>query len=167
MLSADAIPDETIPNETPPSLDIADHEGYEPTSGGGTRLRVLIERNDDGWKPSPLPGAKALPDSIQSNYTKSTELIDALRKTGFRVRLVQPIEFNDEGEAVKSLVALVPVRQQRQAEQQSLADHVQAVETAAKGIANKLKLIEPFRSALLFAAQWHDEGKKADIWQRR
>ena len=111
-------------------------------------------------------GGKPLPDSIKPNYSKSTDLINALRKTGFRVRLVQPMEFNDEGEAVISLVALVPVRQQRQAEEQALVDHVQAVETTAKAIANKLKLVEPFRSALLFAAKWHDEGKKADIWQR-
>ena len=33
-------------------------------------------------------------------------------------------------------------------------------------IANELGLKDPVRAALLFAARWHDEGKKADIWQR-
>src|SRR5262249_33762352 len=43
-----------------------------------------------------------------------------------------------------------------------------AVEAEARRIADALDLAEhnPFRVALLFAARWHDEGKKAVVWQR-
>jgi CRISPR-associated endonuclease/helicase Cas3 len=173
MLSADAIPPEPEPDETSPprhALDIADHDGYESTPGAAPRLRVLIERTEEGWKASRFPGGKPLPDSINLKpiYERSTELIKDLQKndTGLRVRLVQPIAFDDEGEVLKSLLALAPMRQKPPQEEQLLSDHVQAVEAATKAIAGKLKLPEPFRSALLFAAKWHDEGKKAPIWQR-
>ena len=46
-----------------------------------------------------------------------------------------------------------------------MTKHVCAVETEATRIADELGLEDPVRSALIFAAKWHDEGKKADIWQ--
>jgi CRISPR-associated endonuclease/helicase Cas3 len=170
MLSADAIPPEPKPDEAAPAkppLDVADQEGYELARDLASRLRVLIKRTEDKWEPQALPGGKPLPDSVQQEPASFKQLIKRLATdTLLRVRLVQPIEFDSEGEAMKSFVALAPVRQRPPAEEQSLTDHVQAVEAAAKTLADKLKIDEPFRSALLFAAKWHDEGKKADIWQR-
>ncbi|MGH9351570.1 MAG: hypothetical protein ACRD2G_05335, partial [Terriglobia bacterium] len=48
-----------------------------------------------------------------------------------------------------------------------LTDHVCAVESEARRIAGELGLVDdnPVRIALLFAAKWHDEGKKSRIWQ--
>ncbi|MFA7236701.1 MAG: type I-U CRISPR-associated helicase/endonuclease Cas3 [Phycisphaeraceae bacterium] len=170
MLSTDAIPPESKPGESPPSpaLDIADHEGYELTPDcPNSRLRVLIERTDDGWKALPLPGGKPLPELIEPAYEKSTDLINALRKTGLQVRLVQPIAFNNEGETMKSLVALAPVRQQQQSEEQLLDEHISAVEKEAARLADALLRDNKIANAALrFAAKWHDEGKKAAIWQR-
>jgi CRISPR-associated endonuclease/helicase Cas3 len=166
MLSLEAFPVGATSETMPRMLDIADHAGYEATPNALARCRVIVERSDGGWRALRRLDGQPLPDSIASNYPKSTGLIDDLREPGFRVRLVQPIQLGDEGEPVTMLVALAPVRQRPPRAEQTLDEHVKAVECAAKLIAEKLKLREPFRAALLFAAQWHDEGKKAGIWQR-
>jgi CRISPR-associated endonuclease/helicase Cas3 len=82
------------------------------------------------------------------------------------VRLVQTIGFDDDGDAIRALICLSPVRAKQPRRKQLLEGHVTAVECEAQRLVAALKLEEPFRSALLFAAQWHDEGKKADRWQR-
>jgi CRISPR-associated endonuclease/helicase Cas3 len=63
---------------------------------------------------------------------------------------------------------LSPASSRDRPDDQSLDDHVSAVETEARRIADALRLAEddPIRIALIFAARWHDEGKKAGIWQR-
>ncbi len=62
---------------------------------------------------------------------------------------------------------LTPVANRDKRENQLLDAHVSAVEAAAWRIADALKLVEhdSARVALQFAARWHDEGKKARIWQ--
>jgi CRISPR-associated endonuclease/helicase Cas3 len=170
MLSADAIAPAPKPNDPPLlSLDVADHPGYEQRDDATPRLRVIIRRTDEGvWAPESLAGGVNISDrlDLEESYDSSPALFAALRKSGLRIRLVQPVDFNDEGDAVRSLVMLAPVADQTKPEDQSLVDHVGAVEKEAKGIAGKLELKDPFRAALLFAARWHDEGKKADVWQR-
>ncbi|MDZ4745315.1 MAG: type I-U CRISPR-associated helicase/endonuclease Cas3 [bacterium] len=166
LLDADAIPSETSNDVLPQLLDVADHDGYEPTVGIGTRTRVIIERSDDGWSAKPLiPGTTiaTLPD--QPSET-STELVNELRGDLYRVQFVQPIEYNQDDEPVRSLVSLVPLLQRPESQEQDLSFHVDRVEKVARLIAEKLNLSDLFREALLFAAKWHDEGKKAALWQR-
>lgn len=153
----------------PRSRDVADRSGYEHTDEARTRLRILIVRSDDGlWIPKPLPG-RTIPDniSLKPSYDKSSALFNDLKAASLRVRLVQPIKLDDEGDAVQSLVILAPAPVREAKEDQPLTKHVGAVESEAKRIADALHLSEhdPIRIGLLFAARWHDEGKKARIWQ--
>ncbi|MBW3595644.1 MAG: type I-U CRISPR-associated helicase/endonuclease Cas3 [Planctomycetes bacterium] len=152
------------------SLDVADHPGYEQRDDASPRLRLLIRRADDRqWIAESMPGV-AISERLQleATYSTSTQLFADLRKNDLRIRLVQPIELDDEGDAVRSLVMLSPISKKNKPEDQSLNDHVGAVECEARRIADALRLEanDPVRIALLFAARWHDEGKKADIWQR-
>ncbi len=169
MLDAEFIPKMSKQDDIEP-LDIADDPGYEQREDAETRLRVLIRRNEsDQWTADALPGGVALPTNLQlgSSYDRSSDLINALTSGGLRLRLVQPIKFDDEGDPTESLVLLSPVSSKGKPEDQSLCDHVGAVEEWARRIADALGLAEddPVRIALLFAAKWHDEGKKAVIWQ--
>ena len=129
---------------------------------------MIIKRTEDGWIAVPLiPGTviATLPDGP---FATSTKLVNALCGDRYRVRLVQPIRFDkdDEDKDVSSLVLLTSLRQRQPQVEQPLDEHVNKVYEWAKVFAEKLKLGEPFREALLFAARWHDEGKKAKLWQR-
>ncbi len=170
MLSADAMPPFPKPGDPPlQSLDVADYPDYEQRENAKPRLRAVIRRKDEGtWSAETLPGGVSISArlNLQDSYHSSTELFADLRKADLRVRLVEPIEFDEEGNDVRSLVMLAPATDKRSPEDQPLADHVEAVEKEAAGIADRLGLEEPTCAALLFAARWHDEGKKADIWQR-
>jgi CRISPR-associated endonuclease/helicase Cas3 len=168
MLSHEAIPPAPNSDDPPPkSLDVADEPGYEPRQDACARLRILIERTDDGWKAVPLPGGAVIPIdlNLEPSYATSKSLIRAMESTDLRVRLVQPVAFDDEDVSVKSLVILSPIADKTKQENQPLAAHVGAVQTEAQRIADEFGLKDPIRAALLFAAKWHDEGKKAAIWQ--
>lgn len=169
MLDAEAVPVEPQESSTPRSLDVADQPGYEPDLDLPSRVRVLIKRReDDRWTAEaliPQANIATLPDP-GDDFETSTKLVNELRGDQYRVRLVQPIRFNDDDEVVESLVLLVPSRQVPERDEQELNQHVEKVEDFARRIADKLKLSAPFRAALLFAAKWHDEGKKATLWQR-
>lgn len=171
MLDADSIPKKRKHDDPdPPSLDVADHVGYEQIEALRSRLRIIIKRSGDGsWTSSALPGAPILNGiHLDEVYATSAKLFDDLKRAGLRVRLRQPMRFDVEGDAIESLVALGPALAGGGHEDQSLTDHVCAVEAEAKRIADALGMAEddPVRIALLFAAKWHDEGKKAEIWQR-
>ena len=171
MLDASSIPPAPKNDESEPlSLDVADHSGYEQRDDASPRLRLIIRRTDAGWKTESLPGGTPISDRLQldEEYATSTSLFADLRKSDLRIRLVQPIELDEESDAVRSLVMLSPVTNKNKNEDQSLDTHVGEVETEARRIADALKLAkdDPVRVALLFAARWHDEGKKADVWQR-
>jgi CRISPR-associated endonuclease/helicase Cas3 len=171
MLEVESVPKTRGEDDPePPSLDVADREGYGPTDAARSRLRILIDRSQNRtWTPAALPGGAPISEDIklQLAYDKSTALFNNLRAADLRVRFVQPIRFNEEGESVQSLVILGPAPAEKSKEDQLLTDHIGAVEAAAKRIADALGLAEsdPIRIALLFAARWHDEGKKARIWQ--
>ena len=160
---------ETAPAR-PPTFDIADIQGYEPYKDAKRRLRTLIKRSGDTWSAHAMPGEIALPAGwgLEDSDGTSTRLVNQIStRSGLNVRLVQAVEFDEEGDPICSLVCLSPPPQQGQAaEKQYLDAHVRAVVEAADRIARSLKLEEPYRSALLFAAKWHDEGKKAIHWQR-
>lgn len=152
------------------SLDVADREGYEQTDSARPRLRIVIQKLDsDQWTAQPLSGGSPIPDDLMAqlepSYEKTTPLFNVLKSKDLRVRLVQPIEFDAEGDPVRQLVVLAPAPQRKKPEDQALADHVAEVEQHAVRIADELRLDDSFREALLFAARWHDEGKKADVWQ--
>lgn len=153
----------------PSTLDIADQPGYEQTDSVRSRLRILLERNDEGdWTIQPLPG-QSLPSDIKllGHYEKTTQLFADLRTAKLHVRLVQELKCNVEEDAEKLLVMLSPATKANKNEDQSLDGHVGEVVYHAERIASGLGLAEddPIRIALIFAAKWHDEGKKAEIWQ--
>lgn len=171
MLDAESVPKKRNDGDPePPSLDEADHIGYEQTDAIRSRLRIVIKRSEDGlWTPLPLPGGSIANDvRLEEVYAKSTKLFDDLKSAKLRVRLRQPICFDIEDDAVESLVALAPAFARKANDDQPLTEHVGAVEAEAERIADTLGLAEdnPVRIALQFAAKWHDEGKKAEIWQR-
>lgn len=168
MLSHDAIAPVPTPDDPPLSLDVADIPGYEQNKELRARLRILIDRSEGEWKPMALPGGAAIPAdlNLESSNESSTRLLNALKKADLRVRLVQPVTDDQEGDVVRSLIVLAPAPKDKKKEDQLLTEHIAAVEAQAKRIAEDLHLEDPLRSALLFAAKWHDEGKKADIWQR-
>lgn len=152
------------------SLDVADRSDYEPYENVPARIRVLIQRSEDGWSVEPLPGGELLPGrwELETRYATSTDLVNAIRQqSGLNVRLLRAIEKNADGEDIRALVCLAAVAPtQGNGVEQSLDEHVALVVKEAERIAEELALPEPFRSALLFAAAWHDEGKRAPIWQR-
>ncbi len=173
MLDAGSVPkgqdDETTVAQ---SLDIADHPGYEADRALQGRLRVLLKRDFDSgdWRIAPFPSNATLPDSIDpdTRERKTTPIVTQLQAAGFRVRRVQPIRLDDEGEPVESLVCLAPEVAGYKSEDQCLDEHVNTVVRHAIRITDNLQLPEnhPARVAAIFAATWHDEGKKAVVWQR-
>jgi CRISPR-associated endonuclease/helicase Cas3 len=169
MLDADAIPQAQEDNRERRSWDVADRSGYERTDEARSRLRIVIERSENGsWKAKPLPGLSVPEDvNLDASYEKSATLFDNLKAAKCRVRLVQAIKVDDEGNPVESLVILASAPKKTNREDQTLAEHVGAVESEAKRIVDALNLEhdDPARIATLFAAKWHDEGKKALIWQ--
>ena len=119
MLSHESIPPAPKPDDPPPpSLDVADEPGYEPREDARARLRILIERTDDGnWKALPLSGGATIPGDLKldSIYETSTRLFNAFKDAEFCVRLVQPVAFDEEDKSIRSLVALCAgVERQRQ-----------------------------------------------------
>ena len=171
MLSADAVSLSPKPDGPPLRwLDVADHPGYEQHDDATPRLRLIIRRTDGAnWVAESLSGCESISDRLvlEESYDSSEALFADLRKkAGLRIRLVQAVDFDDEDDAVRSTVMLAPVPDKANPEDQTLAYHVGAVEEKAQGIAERLELKGCIRDALLFAARWHDEGKKADIWQR-
>lgn len=174
MLSAESVFVAKEVDETKPaSLEVADIAGYEHVDAAVSRLRVLITRGEKGWTVDTesrlgAPPANVLQIVGDAPYNKSTALINNIQSAGYRLRLVQPLRFDDEGSTVESLVCLAPAAESTPNEDQALADHVKQVSHQAERIADNLNLApeNPLRVALLFAARWHDEGKKADGWQR-
>lgn len=167
MLSQEAI---ILDTDSPPrSLDVADQAGYERNKDDRARLRVVIQRSGNEWRPVHPPDGLAIPADLklQPPYKSWSQLREALMKANLRIRLVQPFTFdNEEGDTERSLVMLAPAPKSKKKENQLLTEHVDAVKRNAEQIADALELKDPIRSALIFAAKWHDEGKKANIWQR-
>lgn len=151
-----------------PSLDVADKAGYESRGDDRPRLRLIIKRTDEGWTPLPLPGGEPIPAylNLESTYETQNALFNAIHGSGLRRRLVQSLELDEEGTTVQSLVLLAPIGNKSKPERQTLEKHVGFVEAEAQRITDECGLKDPIRAALLFAAKWHDEGKKADVWQR-
>lgn len=150
-------------------LDIADVPGYEREAGATPRMRVLITRSENGWIAHPFPSGASLPDSWKGKgpQPKSTLLVKQLRESsGLKVRLVQPVQRDEQGDLC-SLVCLAPPPKQTKKQEQTLDEHVSLVEKEADRVASALLAGDIVASAALrFAAKWHDEGKKADRWQR-
>lgn len=150
------------------SLDIADIAGYERNPDAKARRRLLIDRTESGWTARAIPGAEPLPDgwNLPDPPDKSTPLVRHIRaQSSLKVRLVQPLRWDEEGDLC-SLVCLAPPPKQQQPKQETLEDHVGAVEKQADRLASVLlKNDNVAAAALRFAAKWHDEGKKADRWQ--
>ncbi len=169
-LGSASIPEISKDGEAEPdSFDVADQPGYEQTDEARSRLRIIIERTEAGWIARCLPGGRDIPDDVllPPPQEKTKPLFEAFKKANFRVRLRQDVEFDEEGDATRSIVCLAPAPKDKNNEDQLLTEHVGNVEKEAKRIANALHLADddPIRIALLFAAKWHDEGKKARIWQ--
>ncbi len=170
MLDVDTIRKERKGTDPEPeSLDVADRPGYEQNDAARPRLRLVIRKSDGVWTAHPLAGGGPIPDDIKSvlqpSYDTTTPLFTSLKRSNLRVRLVQKIRFDEDGDATESLMLLAPARKNGKSEDQSLTAHVADVEEHARRLADELHLPGTFHEALIFAARWHDEGKKAPIWQ--
>jgi CRISPR-associated endonuclease/helicase Cas3 len=162
-VAAEPQPDVSI---APRFLDVADEPGYEREIEDHPRLRLLLERREDGCLVKAMPGAILPPDLNGIMPGELTPLIDEIKKRlRMNLRLRQPLAFNTEGNVRGYLLSLYPSRAKKPASKQPLDKHVEAVEASAAGIADRLQLAEPFLSALRFAAKYHDEGKKTRTWQ--
>ena len=141
-------------------------ESYVPGARIPRRM-CIIKRTDEGWIAEPLMPGRIVATMPDGALATSTKLVNSLRGDRYQVGLVQPIEFDedDENTVLRSLVLLTPLSKRQQQEEQPLDEHVEMVFEWAKVFAEKLKLGEPFCEALLFAAKWHDEGKKSKFWQ--
>jgi CRISPR-associated endonuclease/helicase Cas3 len=150
------------------SLDIADASGYEPDRATASRQRVVIERVADGWQVKRLLSAAELPDEWKLDAASSTQLVRLLqRQSGMKVRLVRTLAVDDEDDAKEALVCLSPAPQAAVSNEQTLEEHVAAVEKDAARLASLLFAEQPgLAAAVRFAAKWHDEGKKAKRWQK-
>jgi CRISPR-associated endonuclease/helicase Cas3 len=149
------------------SDDVADMGGYEQRAGDPARLRVLLARTDDGWVVRAMPGATLSEGLRQVGGDRADDLVNAVReKLGRNVRLQQALTADDEDNVTQYLLSLYPARPKKLPQAQLLEEHVSAVEACACRIAHDLALGEPFRSALLFAAKYHDEGKRTRTWQQ-
>jgi CRISPR-associated endonuclease/helicase Cas3 len=171
MLDANSVPLRRKDGDPPPpSIDVADNEGYESKGNLPQRRRLLLERSEAGWSVKAVPDSQPLPEflSADETYNKSELIFRALKVNGYRVRLVEPMAFDNEDAPTRSLVMLAPVDASNSKVEQLLVDHVGEVEQNARAISRRMCLSEdnPLSVALCFAAKWHDEGKKADIWQR-
>ena len=159
-------------NEAEPvlSLDIADEKGYEREPGTKPRQRILIQRSDEGWTAYAIPGAAPLPSDWNPDKPEptSTRLVRHLqKKSGLKVRLVQPIKLGEEQDSVCSLVCLALPPKQQMPVEQTLQVHVNLVEQEAERLSDALLAGEGVASvALRLAAKWHDEGKRSNRWQR-
>jgi CRISPR-associated endonuclease/helicase Cas3 len=112
-----------------------------------------------------MPGG-SLPGSLTDLPGGRDELIDALKKRlEMNIRLRQPLAADDEEEVTRYLLTLGAGRSKRPTSEQTLDEHVKAVEACAARIAKESQLSEPFASALRLAAKYHDEGKKTETWQ--
>jgi CRISPR-associated endonuclease/helicase Cas3 len=149
----------------PLPLDVADAPGYERRTADTPRLRLLLEHSEDAWTVKAIPGA-TLPESLQDVPGDLAGLVDFIKnRLRMNLRLRQPLMTNDEGDVTQYLVSLYPARSKKPTSDQSLDCHVKAVEACAARIAQELQLAEPFRAAFLFAAKYHDEGKRTGTWQ--
>jgi len=154
-----------------PSLDVADIEGYEREKEMKPRLRILIKGGDDGWRASPLPGGTPLPAALDLRADSSGQLVrkveNQAKKLRLKIRHRVSIQVDAEGDAASELICLSPVPQETVKSEQTLREHVGQVEDeAARFAAVLLANDKVFNAALRFAAAWHDEGKKAERWQR-
>ncbi len=148
-------------------FDIADEPGYEPDPKAPPRQRVLIERTSDGWQTKPLHAQFPLPEDWELEADSSTQLVRQLQQvSGLKIRLVCTLKSDNEGDTL-AIVCLSPAPKKDAAKEQSLTEHVTAVEKEADRLTRELLKDHPqLADALRFAAKWHDEGKKAKRWQR-
>jgi CRISPR-associated endonuclease/helicase Cas3 len=93
-------------------------------------------------------------------------------ENGWRHRLRVPIERTAEGEVVQWLVVekwrndSVTADDGASGELQTLAKHQVATVARARAIGQQLGLSQPYARMLEIAARLHDEGKRAENWQK-
>ncbi|MEY4515169.1 MAG: hypothetical protein RLZZ450_7291, partial [Pseudomonadota bacterium] len=127
---------------------------------------------------------------LDSSRTECATDVSETRRVPFRVREVENLEAavadndwrveatfasrtNDDGEAVAWLVVETDIKQQSTTpdgrstgREQALDEHQAFAERHARGIAARVGLSPEHVNLLALAAVLHDEGKKAERWQR-
>jgi CRISPR-associated endonuclease/helicase Cas3 len=124
---------------------------------------------DDGneW----LPMIQSEP-AIRFRVRPNDESTPTTTDKGWRQRLRVPIERSTEGEPLRWLVVdkwrndSITADDGASGALQTLVDHQKAIVIRIRAISQRLELPEPFARMLEIAASLHDEGKRADKWQK-
>ncbi|MBX5446395.1 type I-U CRISPR-associated helicase/endonuclease Cas3 [Sphaerobacter sp.] len=138
------------------SLDVAEEEG----AGGERRGRWLCRRSPDGNERYEHLLTGQVRDDIPAGLREHE-----------RIALKQPDEVEDEAETL-DLILAETARQsaldnpETAGARQTLSVHTEAVATRIAVIAERLRLPDPIKAALVTAAEWHDRGKDRPVWQR-
>lgn len=127
------------------------------------RATVPETADSGGWRET---------DGVAFRVQVTDDLDDRPRDTGWRERFRLPISWTAEGEAKRWWVVEkwrddAATEDDRAVTHPQLLDAHQAqVADRARGLAVTLGVPPEFKAALVQAALWHDEGKRADRWQR-
>lgn len=138
---------------------------------GGLKDGLLDASHPDATDLSVADGdGSVLP--FRMRRTQSAELAPS---AGWRVEARLPVRLSESLEEAEWLVLESRVAEVAQSEEgrsvsprraQELGEHEAWAEAAADGIAKRLALSEPYAGLLRLAARLHDEGKRAERWQR-
>ncbi len=138
---------------------------------GGLRDGLLDDASNEAVDVSAIDGvARVVPFRVRRVTDASASTPD-----GWRGEARMPVAEDDEGEETAWLIVESRVDEPAESEEgrsvsatraQGLDDHQSWAEAAARRIALRLGLPEPYVEMLAVAARLHDEGKRAPRWQQ-
>lgn len=103
--------------------------------------------------------------------TGETDVPPPLLREKARTSLREPEDGAEDATALDLLLLVSPRRSALEKPEttgvrQTLDAHIHAIAEWMALIAERLQLPEPYQSALISAAHWHDRGKDRSVWQR-
>lgn len=121
---------------------------------------------EEKWLP-PINGEPAIRFRV-----RASDQVAPTSDAGWRHRLRVPLERSEEGEPQRWLIVEKWRNDSATADDgasgalQTLVKHQEAAVLKAKAISERLALPEPYAKMLEIAARLHDEGKRAENWQK-
>jgi len=159
-----------------------------PVEAGGLDGNGMLDSKPDAVSERPLDVAehdatdrrrerwlyRGASDGDQFERLVSGAVVDALPeelREKERIHLRQPEEEDDDAKTVDLILLVSPTESalenpETTSARQTLEVHTDAIVEHMSRIADRLGLEEPFRTALIAGARWHDKGKDRTVWQR-